>query len=721
MSKREALFYLVILVIVLLFFGRLFFPEPKLFYTPDYGRSDLWNFHYPVKDFLAGSLQQWEFPFWSKDMGTGFPVFAEGQIGTLNIMNLFLFSFFPTWIAWNFSYVLIFLLSFLGSYLFFKKIGISSKASLFSAFTFSFGGYFISRIIHFSYIQAASLLPWLFLLAEHFWKRPSGKHALLFGIVLSQQIFTGGFQWVFISLLGVSLYLVVRIRERDLGALIKKIALFSLALLLGLALAAPQLLPTLELKRISVRKGGLSQRQIFQYPYPFKNLVTFVLPDFFGTPRDGSYPSPFEEGGSGIYWENTAYVGILPLIFLLLALVKKGKSRQEKALWFLGVFSFLLVLGERSPLSFLYTYFGFNNFRVPSRFLILVTLSLTGLAGVGLDRVLQALSRGKRFRPYQSLIFSVVFIVAIVDLFYFGFSYHPLVPVKQALDPPETVRAIPTGGRIFTTREQGRVWNDVFLSRGWQEAYPYLHFKNGLDANLNLVFGRANVRSYSALPPIRQAIHLRLLPRMLDAAAAAYIISPTPLEDGDALELVSTIEPPEPSLPRYYVYENRESLDRFRFVSTYVIGSTMRDVLEIVDGVDFPFERSVILETDPSETFMQLEQAEISVLVDRDQRLVLATKTDKKAILVVADSFYPGWRATINGRETEIFPANINQRAVIVPSGENTVEMFYFPDRFLQGIAVSIGSLFAYLVITSRRSQRVFQQVFKRYKREFFG
>ena len=185
MSKREALFYLAILVIVLLFLGRLFFHEPKLFYTPDYGRSDLWNFHYPVKDFLAGSLQQWEFPFWSKDMGTGFPVFAEGQIGTLNIMNLFLFSFFPTWIAWNFSYVLIFLLSFLGSYLFFKKIGISSKASLFSAFTFSFGGYFISRIIHFSYIQAASLLPWLFLLAEHFWKRPSGKHALLFGIVLS--------------------------------------------------------------------------------------------------------------------------------------------------------------------------------------------------------------------------------------------------------------------------------------------------------------------------------------------------------------------------------------------------------------------------------------------------------------------------------------------------------------------------------------------------------
>jgi len=107
----------------------------------------------------------------------------------------------------------------------------------------------------------------------------------------------------------------------------------------------------------------------------------------------------------------------------------------------------------------------------------------------------------------------------------------------------------------------------------------------------------------------------------------------------------------------------------------------------------------VILESDPGESFEELSRAEIKVLEDLDQRLVLRTNTDKKALLVVADSFYPAWEATINGVETEILPANVDQRAVVVPPGENTIEFRYVPRDFFRGVAVSAGSLVVFAAV----------------------
>ncbi|GAG46545.1 unnamed protein product, partial [marine sediment metagenome] len=82
MKQTKNIFFPVIfiLIICLIFFSRLFYPKPSLFYTPDFGRSDIWNFNYPIKDFLARSLRSGQLPFWSKDVATGFPFLAEGRI-----------------------------------------------------------------------------------------------------------------------------------------------------------------------------------------------------------------------------------------------------------------------------------------------------------------------------------------------------------------------------------------------------------------------------------------------------------------------------------------------------------------------------------------------------------------------------------------------------------------------------------------------------------------
>jgi len=175
-NKHHTFVALLELIIVIYFFRELFWPEPKIFFTPELtGRSDILNFFYPIKKLLSDSLKEGGLPLWSKYAAGGYPVFAEGQIGTFNLTNVILFGTLPTLFALNLSYVIIFLTSFFGSYLLFSNKGLSKTSSMFSALAYSFGGYFIGHVAHFSLIQAMSFMPWLILYFQKLWIAPNKK------------------------------------------------------------------------------------------------------------------------------------------------------------------------------------------------------------------------------------------------------------------------------------------------------------------------------------------------------------------------------------------------------------------------------------------------------------------------------------------------------------------------------------------------------------------
>jgi hypothetical protein len=702
--KKELLPVLLLMVfIIIAFFSTLFLPQPKLFYTPDFGRSDIWHFNYPLKDLLASSLKKGRLPFWNAKVGTGFPFLAEGQIGALNLSNLILFFLFPTWLAWNLSYCFIFFIAFLGTYLFLRKNSLSPPASFLAGFLFSFGGFFVCHIPHFNLIQAAAFLPWLFFTGQNLWQRPSKINFFFFAFVFAQQIFSGHPQIVFISLLGLISFPFLSLLEKKKNPLrFKKTIIFILGLIFGLSLAAPQLLPTLELIRLSPRRAGLDSQKIFAFPYPYKHLLTFFLPDFFGTPKNGSYPVFSPEWG--IYWENTAYLGLLPLVFALLAFfslffqpAELTKKPLKKFFFLLFFFSLLLVLGKDSPLYFLFTFPGFNYFFVPSRFLLLTSFSLSVLAAFGFDQSISFFQRKIRNKKILFLLVGSLVLAAIVNLFFFGFRYHPLATLEEALTPPESLSLDIQKARIYTPLQQLVGWNDFFISRGWQTIEPYLYFKNGLNANLNLLFNQANVDAFYGLPSSRQSYYQESLKRkLINAAGAKYFLSPTAMEE-EGLTLTKTIEPHQENLPQYFIYQNQQGLDRFRFASRYQIVKTLRDFSQIIEKEDFSFEKTALLENDPREDFEELSLAKIEVVKEENQELVLVTETDKKTILVIADSFYPGWQAKIDNQKREILPANLNQRALILPSGRHLVEMSYSPQTFYWGLILATASLFFYL------------------------
>lgn len=83
----------------------------------------------------------------------------------------------------------------------------------------------------------------------------------------------------------------------------------------------------------------------------------------------------------------------------------------------------------------------------------------------------------------------------------------------------------------------------------------------------------------------------------------------------------------------------------------------------------------------------------VTIVAYEAERLVLHAHADSPAVLVVADSFYPGWEATVDGRSVTILRANLLFRGVALRPGDHEVSFTYHPTTWRQGLAVSLGAL----------------------------
>ncbi|MBR2074047.1 MAG: hypothetical protein IJ977_02055 [Fibrobacter sp.] len=89
---------------------------------------------------------------------------------------------------------------------------------------------------------------------------------------------------------------------------------------------------------------------------------------------------------------------------------------------------------------------------------------------------------------------------------------------------------------------------------------------------------------------------------------------------------------------------------------------------------------------------------------------VFEVDSDRPAIMVVAGNFHPYWKAYVNGKESKVYKAFGNLRAVEVPKGKSTVRMEYRSKPFhaclkVSALAFVLLAIFGVVVLARTRKQ----------------
>jgi hypothetical protein len=77
----------------------------------------------------------------------------------------------------------------------------------------------------------------------------------------------------------------------------------------------------------------------------------------------------------------------------------------------------------------------------------------------------------------------------------------------------------------------------------------------------------------------------------------------------------------------------------------------------------------------------------------------LRTTTPLASILVLSQTYYPGWKAEVDGRRTEVFPVNIALTGIQVPAGLHEIRFDFLPLSFEIGAALTLASALTLLAL----------------------
>ena len=723
--KRVKIEWLSIIILAFFsfaFYIKLFFPQLSLFFTPDLGRSDVFHYNFAKRFLLREGLKNGHLPLWSNKNGTGISLIGEGQIGMFHIVNFLLSFLFNTPFAFNLSYVVYSFIALTGSFALARFLNFSRFTSFFVALVFAFSGFFIFQITHTDIFSSAVFLPLVFLFAFKTLETRSLKDALFIALPVSQVILGGHSQIIFITLIGIGVAVLTILfsdSQKDIRKSYRSTLFLAFGVLLGFLLASIHILPLLEFKENSVRQHGLPFSRATENSLAPKFLLTFIYPFIFGTPANSTYPLSNANGEWNIFWEKIGYLGLIPLLFAFIAIFSKNENqlRYKKAFIILLVVSTLLALGKYSPLFFLFFFPPFNFFRNPARFILLMVFSLSFLAGFGLESFLKKITQKKYNKINLFFLKTFLLLIIFIPSFLISSSYHSLVTVDKVMKKPESV--------LFLEDKPGRTYQlgsgwpylQKLLTSGWKDIDYYLFAKNSLDANMNVLFNIDQVGIYDGILTQRQDALQSLLineaagdlvnftatasafhQKILSLTNVSFLISPFKI-DNKNLPLVETITPPVKTWPPFYIYENLKCLPRIRVVNYYQNAENYQQAIKLIKAPDFNPENTVVLENAPQTTLNKTNNQAIAILRDQEEEIILKTVTDNDGILVLADSFYPGWQAFVDEKQTKIYPANINQRAIFVPGGEHIIRFLFAPKSFKMGLTVSLISFSIWLVL----------------------
>ncbi len=147
------------------------------------------------------------------------------------------------------------------------------------------------------------------------------------------------------------------------------------------------------------------------------------------------------------------------------------------------------------------------------------------------------------------------------------------------------------------------------------------------------------------------------------------------------------------------VYHNRQAFPRAFVVHQAEIIEKEEEILARMSSEKFDPWKRVILEDQIPELRMTANRTQITgssaaEIVDYQANSVeIKARMDEKGFLVLSDTYYPGWRVWVDGREKKIYCADYLLRAVHLSPGLHRVKFVFDPLSFKLGLWMSLSTI----------------------------
>jgi hypothetical protein len=150
---------------------------------------------------------------------------------------------------------------------------------------------------------------------------------------------------------------------------------------------------------------------------------------------------------------------------------------------------------------------------------------------------------------------------------------------------------------------------------------------------------------------------------------------------------------------RTILMENKNALPRVFPVKDYQVVETEEEFEKLLTMLDLG--KIVLLEKEP---FVKPNTNNVKVSNISFKPLVTSAEIESNgnSLIVISQTHFPGWRAYLNGKETELLRANYAFIAVPVEKGNYKLEIKYEPTSFKVGLTLSTISFIMMVLLYKR-------------------
>lgn len=660
---------------------------------------------YPWKKLVIDELKKGKLPIWNPYEMSGKPLLANFQAGTFYPLNL-LFFFLPFNLAWSFFIISQPFLAILFTFLFLQNLKLSKTASLLGGFVFAFCGFSVAWLEWGNIVNTALWLPLILLSVD---KIVEEKRSIRWTVLLSMSLvfslMAGHLQVFFYLFLTFFFYTIFRLNQNKYH----NFKFFLAAFLAFLGVSLVQLAPTFKFIGDSARTLDQSYLSSGWF-MPWQNLVQFLAPDFFGNPATLNY------WGVWNYGEFIGYIGIFPLILSMLALFYK----KDKNVLFFGIIFFISLFfalpNAISKLPFIFN-IPFISSSQPTRLIFLIDFSLSILCAIGYDYLIKSKKEIFYILSAVSLIFislwiavfklndpnigvarqnlvlptgifatTLIFILlvkfkrnftkfvvygllllTIFDLLRFFGKFTPFTKGDYLFPQTKSIEFLKNQKGQFRIMEaDSRILPPNFSSIYKIQdidGYDPLYSERYAELIAASERGRADIK-----PPFgfnRIITPHSYTSKIIDLLGVKYILS---LNDISLPNLSKVFQEGETR-----IYQNKNFLPRVFFVSRTIFSFNKTNSIEkLFKNINNLSDLAIVEGLKDS----KWSKGSIEVLRYDNNSVMLKTQNPGDGFLILTDSYYPAWHASIDGREVKILRTDFNFRGIPVPSGTHTINFY---------------------------------------------